>query len=274
MFGVSPRLQSCARFLSDREIPALRQTIHALAEAQARRNALNVRELASIILQDPLMTLHVLRHTTQHRGKRKLHDISTVEHALMMLGIEPFLTRFAHVDTLEDKLTSHPQALLGLLRVIRRAQRASRYAWDWAAWRVDLRTEEVAVAALLHDLAEMLIWCFAPEDALQIRALQKANPGMRSAQAQTRILGFTLNQLDILLCQCWGLPELLLTLMSDAHADQPRVQNVKLAVDLARHSAQGWDDPALPDDIRAIAAWMRVDEDTVKLRIGLHDKIA
>ena len=274
MFGVSPRLQSCARFLSDREIPALRQTSRALAEAHARRNALNVRELASIILQDPLMTVHVLRHTTQHRGKRKLHDISTVEHALMMLGIEPFLTRFAHVDTLEDKLASHPQALLGLLRVIRRAQRASRYAWDWAVWRVDLRTEEVAVAALLHDLAEMLIWCFVPDDALQIRALQKANPGMRSAAAQTRILGFTLNQLAILLCQCWGLPELLLTLMSDTHADQPRVQNVKLAVDLARHSAQGWDDPALPDDIRAIAAWMRVDEDTVKLRIGLHDKIA
>jgi hypothetical protein len=57
--------------------------------------------------------------------------------------------------------------------------------------------------------------------------------------------------------------------MDDAQAEKPRVPNVKLAGDLARHSAHGWDDPALPDDFKAIAQLMNIDEETLMLRLGL-----
>ncbi len=43
-----------------------------------------------------------------------------------------------------------------------------------------------------------------------------------------------------------------------ANADQPRVRNVQLAVNLARHSANGWDDAALPDDYKDIGELLRV----------------
>jgi hypothetical protein len=39
----------------------------------------------------------------------------------------------------------------------------------------------------------------------------------------------------------------------DKHADSPQVRNVLLAIRVARHSAQGWDNPALPDDVAEIA---------------------
>jgi HD-like signal output (HDOD) protein len=256
-------------FLGEKDIPVLRQTVRALLEARERAEGINMRDLSAIILLDPLMTVNLLRFTTLHHAKRKLQDISTVEHALMMLGVEPFFEHFSRLDIVEDRLKLHPQALLGLLQVVGRARRAARYAADWAAWRCDLHSEELAVAALLSDLAEMLLWCFSPEQVLEIRALQTRNPTMRSADAQRAVLRFRLGQLQAALCESWQLPELLLSLMDESHAERPRVKNVKLAVDLARHSANGWDDPALPDDYKAIAALMRVDEATVLARIGL-----
>jgi hypothetical protein len=44
--------------------------------------------------------------------------------------------------------------------------------------------------------------------------------------------------------------------MDDTHATQPRAHIVALAVALARHSAHGWDDAALPDDYAAIQKFL------------------
>jgi len=260
-------IESWTALLSDRDPPVLRHTANAITAARERAESINVREIAGIVLSDPMMTVRVLRFSAAHRGRRQLQDISTVEHAVMMLGVEPFFHHFAQFDVIEDHL--EPQALLGLLQVIRRAQRAAHFALDWATWRCDLNSEEVAIAALLHDLAEMLLWCRAPDQALKIQALQKSTPSMRSAEAQTAVLGFPLNDLHALVCRKWELPELLLILMDDVFCEKPRVKNVKLAVDLARHTAHGWDDPALPDDFRAIATLMNIDEETLQVRLGL-----
>lgn len=263
--GLAPWIQR----LSNQEIPVLRQTARALADVRQYADSVGVRKIAAIVLNDPLMTARVLRFVASRRSRRQLQDLSTVEHAVMMLGVEPFFHHFAQFDIIEDRLKPYPQALLGLLHVVRRAQRAARYALDWATWRHDLNSEEVAIAALLHDLAEMLVWCAAPQQALGIQALQADNLAMRSADAQTAVLGFAFNDLQTVLCKDWQLPELLANLMDDKHAGRGRVKNVKLAVDLARHSAHGWDDPALPDDFRAIAALMNIDEATLQLRLGL-----
>lgn len=262
-------IESWTTFLSDSDPPVLRHTAHAIAAAHARVDNINVREIAGIVLHDPMMTARVLRFSAAHRGRRQLQDLSTVEHAVMMLGVEPFFHHFAQFDVIEDHLK--PQALLGLLQVIRRAQRAAHFALDWAIWRCDLNSEEVAIAALLHDLAEMLLWCHAPDQALKIQALQNADHTMRSADAQAAVLGFPLNDLQALVCRKWELPELLLTLMDDDACEKPRVKNVKLAVDLARHTAHGWDGPALPDDFTAIANLMNIDEDILRVRLGLKD---
>jgi HD-like signal output (HDOD) protein len=189
----------------------------------------------------------------------------------MMAGMLPFFRRFEDLPTIEDMLKgADPHALLGVLQIIRRAQRAADYAQDWAIWRHDLNMEEVRIAALLHDLAEILVWCFAPRLGLDIRAQQKANPTLRSSDAQRRTLDMSFQDIQTELCKVWHLPDLLQNLIDDANANQARVRNVALAVRLARHSAHGWDDPALPDDYRDIGQLLNISPESVRQRLGLE----
>jgi HD-like signal output (HDOD) protein len=51
------------------------------------------------------------------------------------------------------------------------------------------------------------------------------------------------------LMKAWALPELLIRITDDRHAEHPSVQNVVLAIRLARHTAEDWDNAAIPDDI-------------------------
>jgi len=104
-------------------------------------------------------------------------------------------------------------------------------------------------AALLHDFAEMLLWCHAPALALQLRAAQKADPTLRSRTAQAHLLNVQLSDLQQALMKAWTLPDLLIRITDDRHAEHPSVRSVVLAIRLARHTADGWDNAAIPDDI-------------------------
>ena len=267
-------LEAWVRFFSSAEIPILRKTARRLEEARQNSDRVNGRDIAAIVLQDPLMAIRVLAYIHPFRGKHLRSDITTIANAVMMLGIEPFFTHFESPPTIEAMLKDEPQALLGVLQVIRRVQRASTYAHDWAFERHDLNIEEVALAALLHDLAEILLWCFAPRLALKIRDLHLADKTLRSATAQQQVLGFPLFDLQRALCTAWHLPELLSTLMDDDNAFQPRVRNVILAVNLARHSSSDWTDAALPDDFIAIEKLLHIKRETLLSRLNIPAEIA
>ncbi len=266
-------LDAWVRFFSSAEIPILRKTARRLEEARQNSDRVNGRDIAAIVLQDPLMAIRVLAYIHPFRGKHLRSDITTIANAVMMLGIEPFFTHFESPATIETTLKDEPQALLGVLQVIRRVQRASTYAHDWAFERYDLNIEEVALAALLHDLAEILLWCFAPRQAIEIRDLHLADKTLRSATAQQQVLGFPLFDLQRALCTAWHLPELLSTLMDDDNAFQPRVRNVILAVNLARHSSNDWTDAALPDDFSAIEKLLHIKRETLLSRLNIPAEI-
>ena len=152
----SPRnIDDWVTLLSSKEMPILRQTARRLEQCYERVDSISGRDIASIVLQDPLMAVRVLAYIQPFTGKHLRSDITTIANAVMMLGIEPFFRKFETPATIEAALKDEPQALLGVLQVIRRVQRASRYAHDWAFERHDLNIEEVTLAALLHDLAEV-----------------------------------------------------------------------------------------------------------------------
>lgn len=266
-----PDIDSWVLFFANNSLPVLRVTKRHIEEMRANQDRVDARELARVILQDPIMTVRVLAYTQPIRGRSLQHDITTIASAVMMSGIEPFFNRFTDLLTIEDQMKgADPHALLGLLQIIRRAQRAADYAHDWAIWRHDVNMEEVRIAALLHDLAEILVWSSAPGLGLDILHRQQAQPGLRSAEAQRQVLGLTFQEIQMELCRIWQLPPLLRHLIDDENDEQPRVSNVNLAVRLARHSVHGWDDPALPDDYRDIGLLLNITPEAVRQRLGLE----
>ncbi|MCX7166937.1 MAG: HDOD domain-containing protein [Rhodocyclales bacterium] len=261
-------------FLAQADLPVLRHSVNELERLRENADNTNGRVLAGAILHDPLLTLRVLAYIETHRRQRQLTDITTIDRALMMIGITPFFRDFQNLPVAEDQLKAHPQALLGLLKAITRARQASHWARDWAVMRRDADVDEITLATLLHDVAEMLMWLFAPKLALQVRNAQLAHPHQRSAVLQEETYGVPLHRLKLALTEAWRLPALLAQLLDHRQAENPRVRNVKLAVDLARHSADGWNDPALPDDFKGIRDLLHINQETLVRRLEVDDATA
>lgn len=255
-------------FLTRADLPVLKQTERDLAALHQDQNKLSARGVAQAIAVDPMMTVKLLRYLQQHKHRSQTSEVALVEQALIMLGVEAFFNKIPAQPTVQDMLKGQMDALVHLLHRVHRAHRASAYAYDWAVRLSDLHYEEVRLAALLHDLAEILMWCFAPQDMMKIRTIQLRDKSLRSKAVQEQVLGFALADLQKSLVQKWDLPELLLILMDDENEKKQRVRNVTLAVNLARHSAYGWDDAALPDDYKDIGELLRMPAEQVMVMVG------
>lgn len=251
------------------EIPVLADTAASLDELRPNEDNVDANMLASLIATDPLMTLKLLVYAAANRPRRVVTDAETVTEALVLMGISPFFRAFGPQPTLEERLGEHPAALEGLRDVLRRAYRAANFALGLAVRRMDHDAAVIHEAALLHDFAEMLLWCHAPTLALEIRDRLRVDAALRSATAQRAVLGVSLAELKHALMKTWRLPELLIRITDDRHTEHPSVRNVLLAIQLARHTAAGWDNAALPDDVKAIAQLLNVSGDAA-LRL-LHE---
>lgn len=248
-----PDLRRWTTYFEDAEIPVLAASAHQLEQWRENEDAVDAHLIGEAFSNDPLMTLKVLSFASAQRSGRLLADAETVTAAIVLLGITPFFTAFGQQPTIEDRLAGQPEAFGGLQRVLRRAERAARFALGFAVHRTDPDAQVIHSAALLHDFAEMLLWCYAPQLALRIQHAQRVDPSLRSTVAQRAVLNIELGDLEQALMRSWRLPELLRHITDDKRGHDPQVQCVRLAVRLARHTADSWGNPAVPDDLKEIS---------------------
>jgi HD-like signal output (HDOD) protein len=267
-----PDLDAWTAHFKAAEIPILADTAEALEAMRQREDDMDANLIGEMISGDPLMTLKVLAYAATHRGSRMVTDTETVTATLVMMGISPFFRAFGPQPTVEERLAGEPEALAGLLGTVRRGHRSANFALGLAVQRHDHDAAVIHEAALLHDFAEMLLWCHAPALALKMRRAQQADSTLRSNAVQRQVLNIELAELQQSLMKAWRLPELLIRISDDAHAEQASVRNVALAVRLARHTAQGWDNAAIPDDVADIAALLNQSYDATLQLIGEIDR--
>ncbi len=269
-----PSLDAYVALFSQGNLPILRRTARDLAAMREQEGQVSGKQITHAILGDPLMTLRVLSHLETHRRQSQNHAITTIDRAVMMIGITPFFRIFEDLPTIEDALADSPAALIGVLGVIGRARRAASYAREWAIIRHDLDVEEITIAALLHDTADMLCWAFAPSLTAKVYAMQRADASLRSAAVQREVFGFSANEIQLALAKKWQLPELLIRLMDESSANNPRVRTVALANALARHNAKGWGNAAIPDDLTAIQSLLRLNREQLVRRLAIPEEDA
>ena len=69
---------SWVQLLSSRKIPVMRQTVRALAEARKRIDKVNGREVAEIVMRDPLMAVRVLAYVRPYHAKRQMKEVTSL----------------------------------------------------------------------------------------------------------------------------------------------------------------------------------------------------
>lgn len=255
-----PDLAAWTEWFRTAPIPVRRRTadeLALLAQAEELRGDVDAHQLTDPVGRDPLMALRLLATVAQAQRARRGGDgrsgPETVTAALVMMGVAPFFAACTELTSVETVLAEQPEALAGLQRVIARAYRAANFAVGFAVHRMDEDAAVLQLAALLHDFAEMLLYCHAPSLAIAVEGRLRGDSTLRSSHVQRELLGIELSVLQQALMRAWALPELLVRVSNDARAEHPQVRSVELAIRLARHSQQGWDNAALPDDLADVA---------------------
>lgn len=256
------------RLIDPASLPVLHRTAMALDELRPAEDEVDAHMLTEVVANDPLMTLKLLAHVAGMRRFLEGAGAETVTQALVMMGIPPFFNIFSEQATVEERLMEWPDALAGFQEVLRRSRRAARFAIGFAVHRMDPDAQVIHEAALLHDFAELLLWYRAPALALEIARRQEAEPTLRSRAVQHEVLHVELGELQQALLSAWRLPTLLVQISSEHLHEQcsvnTQMRNVQLAIRVARHSAQGWDNPALPDDLHEIGHLLQLGPEPTK----------
>lgn len=231
-------------------IPALGTSLRLLEQLCEDENTA-LTPLSEVVQRDPGLTLHLLRTINSLRQKHLHTEVTTVTHALMMMGLSQLKAqtpRLARVEDIESESTR-----TSLLRTFCRAYHAGYQVWDWARLRHDSEPDELFAAALLHPLAEMLLWLHAPKEMHAIEELA-AQRGMDPEEAEYVVLGFGLDQLTLGLAERWGLPMLFEQSLRPENAKSPRILSILLAGRLAREAQFGWNREPTRETVEAVAA--------------------
>ncbi len=256
-------LQGWVRLFDPTQLPILATTANQLEVLRFVEDDVDAQMLAQAISGDPFMIVKLMSHVATLREGRNNDrlgsDTETVTEALVMSGIAPFFRAFGPQGTVEEHLYDQPEPLEGFMRVVQRSRRAARFALGFAVHRMDNNAAVIHEAALLRDMAELLLWLRAPRLAQDLLKRQMADPSLRSSVAQRELLGVSLDELGNALLAAWKMPSLVIKITDEkAKVVTSSMRNVHLAVRVARHSAANWQNAALPDDYRDIGALLNL----------------
>ena len=228
-------------FLKDKEIPVLPST-HALMtvlseQSRETSDMISARELSGYVYADPYLALKLLRHAEGRRTQRLGQETTTALGAVLQTGFDDLLQVVIKSSLSDDSLQGGNNCeLLAML--------ASSIARAWAMQRTDVSPDEVALAALLSESGELLLWHFAPELPLKVEAELSSGRAFRPLAAQQQAIGFSFKQLTLALVQAWQLPVIIALLIKGT--DTPRANIARLAVETARYILANERHPSLP----------------------------
>lgn len=216
-------------YLKDKELPVLPRTRAVLAEieagGEAARQRLSALDLVTIVYADPYLALKLLRRAEERRTRQLGHDTTTPLAAVLQTGYDELKAIVAASPTEADTLP-------GCLTCENRSVLASTVARTWAGRRADVSPDEVAMAALLVEVGELLLWHFAPEMTDKETQVRDWNERFWALSHRPSEIDFTFRQLTMALAQSWGLPGLIVMLIKGT--DTPRANIPRLAADAAK----------------------------------------
>ncbi|MBB5019550.1 HD-like signal output (HDOD) protein [Chitinivorax tropicus] len=245
--------------------PIMGATAQTIQRLKDQIDRVSPNQLAKLAAQDPMLAAHLLRAVNNRRKSGVAAEVVSLEAAVALLGTRRFVEQMGQLPTIEQRYGQQPAAMAQVLQQILRCRMAAELAFDWSVARVDVKPDEVEVAALLHNLAGCLMLHHEP-------AVQKGwqpwfDAPLDDPKLQQEKLGCTLTALNQALFAKWSLPALLTELNDVKQRANLRASVVQCACLLVRHIEAGWQHPALPDDLAMVAGMLKIEPDQVLARI-------
>lgn len=145
------------QFWERRAIPILQESRNQFMGMVRRADIIRPSEIAEVVAHDPLLTAQILRMINQRERSSMASDVVAIEAAIMLMGVAPFLERFARAQTVESiLLPAHQLEYANLLRLVYEAKLARRLANFYANKRFDAKLGEIQAAAMLSNIIDLL----------------------------------------------------------------------------------------------------------------------
>jgi len=259
-------LRQWIEYLNRAELPVFANTARRLV-AMSSDSDCSAQDLAAIILNDSAMTAKVLRLASSVIYNPGGNRIDTVSYAIMLLGFDAVRNLALSIALIDTVLQgrAHDNAMHILMLSLHAAVQAKELAQAG-----QLRNnEEVFIGAMLYRLGHIVFWCFPQGRAA---ALLQAQEQMDLANAQRKVLGFTLDELTLALADEWNLGDVVVAALTNKGSGFAHAPIVRLAHEIAETIAKGWHAPKLKHLAGEYAHMASVRSD--KAEQGLQDNAA
>ena len=162
-------------------------------------------DLASVILQDPNLTVKLLKMSNTPHYNPSRQRMVTVSRAIVLIGSDIIRELTLVCSFFESILsaTNRHQANEEIAQAIHAAVQAKSIA----QLTNDASPEEVFIATLLNHIGSISFWCFCGEQGERIQA--QVNKGSSHENAEKKVLGFKLTELGASLSKAWKLGALV-----------------------------------------------------------------
>lgn len=185
----------------------------SLPDAAIRLNAVlndpdaSASDIADIVSLDPALTARVLRAVNSaYFGLRGRVD--TISKAITMIGTSE-LHSLVLATSAALAFKNISSKLVDMESFWQHSVRAALAARGFAETSLRRHRERVFLAALMHDVGQLVLYHQLPE--ISVRILQAVQAGRAQEDAEFELLGFTHAEVGALLLERWNLPASLTT---------------------------------------------------------------
>ena len=244
--------------------PILRRSHEQLLILERDINNVTDDAIAKQVYHDPFLMTNLLRRVAKLPRRGLAGEVTTINRAVMMIGMQPFFLWAKNLPVLEDTLRGKTPVLQRLLSVLLCSYHAAHQAWQWALLRKDINADEVFVATLLQSRIVWAGWLLMPGEMLVIEQ-QMRRERVDFATAFARHTDYLYGDIQTALAKKWILPDLYSDFLHGHNAT--RGQGSVFALKLSDAVQRGWWQPQVADIINQIAEWLHqpVDELTIKI---------
>ena len=190
------------RMQRSNDFPALSETVRTLNRLSASDEK-SMEHLAAVIVRDYALTNKVLKVVNSAFYGGFAGKVGTISRALVVLGLKPIRALAASLILFEqfagEENAERVKALIG------KSMFSALLAREAAAEIGSVHGEEAFLAAMFHNLGDVLVAFYLPEEDRAIEA-EMEKDGISAAQAQYRILGVDHEHLGMAVGKSWNFP--------------------------------------------------------------------